>query len=153
MHDAMEVAEYVLSYCENEIKHPITNLQLQKFLYYIQGTNLLLTGKPMFDNDIIAWQYGPVVPDVYYYYSNYNSKEISNVSTDGKNFTKYEKKIIKSVVNKLIGVYIWDIVKETHKQKPWIDNERIRNKISTSEIKSWFEENRRNIWNVCQKKV
>lgn len=43
----------------------ITNLKLNKLLYYAQGAFLARTGKPLFDEKIEAWKYGPVVPSVY----------------------------------------------------------------------------------------
>ena len=43
----------------------ITNLKAQKLLYYAQGISLAKTGKPLFDEDFIAWQHGPVIPGLY----------------------------------------------------------------------------------------
>lgn len=154
MHDAMDVAEYVLYYCEHDKNNPITNLQLQKFLYYIQGANLVLNDEPIFDNDIVAWQYGPVVPDVYYSFSNFYSKKITGVSPERRDiFSENEIAVIEKVVNILINVDIWDIVNETHKQEPWKINERCRCKIFNGEIKSWFKDHWRQIWSVYQQAV
>lgn len=154
MHDAMDVAEYVLDYCEHEKKNPITNLQLQKFLYYIQGANLVLNDEPIFDNDIIAWQYGPVVPDVYYSYSNYYSKKITGVFPRRvDNFNENEIAVIEKVVDILINIDIWDIVNETHKQEPWIINQGCRCKIFCGEIKNWFKNNWGQIWSVYRQTV
>jgi uncharacterized phage-associated protein len=44
-------------------QHPISNLQLQKILYYIQKT-FLENGMVAFDDEIEAWKFGPVVPAV-----------------------------------------------------------------------------------------
>lgn len=35
MYSAMEITKYIINKCTKE-KHPISNLQLQKILYYIQ---------------------------------------------------------------------------------------------------------------------
>ncbi len=43
----------------------ITNLKLNKLLYYAQGVHLARTDTPLFGEEIEAWQYGPVVPSVY----------------------------------------------------------------------------------------
>lgn len=44
----------------------LTNLKLQKLLYYIQLHSLLKFGVPIFDEKIIAWKHGPVVETLYY---------------------------------------------------------------------------------------
>ncbi|MFL0194164.1 Panacea domain-containing protein [Clostridium sp. WILCCON 0269] len=118
MYDAMDIAEYVLNYCENELNKPITNLQLQKFLYYIQGYHLAEYKEPIFDNDIEAWAYGPVVPDVYYCYNANVSKKITGIEL-GAYIEPKDKDLINKVVNKLIDIPVWDLVDKTHKEEPW----------------------------------
>ena len=43
----------------------LTQMKTMKLLYYIQAASLVFTGKRMFDNDIVAWKYGPVVTEVH----------------------------------------------------------------------------------------
>jgi len=48
-------------------EHPISHIKLQKLLYFAQGIHLgAFEGKPLFNNRIEAWKFGPVVPDVYH---------------------------------------------------------------------------------------
>ena len=42
----------------------MSNMKLQKMLYYQQGFHLAYFGTPLFDEEIEAWMYGPVVPSV-----------------------------------------------------------------------------------------
>ena len=46
----------------------ITNLRLQKFLYFIQVFCLIKYDTPAFNEKIEAWPYGPVVPEAYFAY-------------------------------------------------------------------------------------
>lgn len=47
----------------------LTNLKLQKVLYYTWRDYYIQTGNRLFENDRFqAWKYGPVVPSVYYEY-------------------------------------------------------------------------------------
>ena len=63
-----DVADFFV-YLANQLEDDqISNLKLNKLLYYAQGTHLARTGKPLFENAIEAWQYGPVVPEVYQKY-------------------------------------------------------------------------------------
>ena len=122
-YDALDVAEYVLWYCENKLKTPITNLQLQKILYYIQGKSLELYNKPLFDNNIEAWDYGPVIPDVYYEYNRFIANPITGVvPIDTNLFDCDEVKLIESVVNNKFKINVWELVKQTHKETPWKKN-------------------------------
>lgn len=55
---------------EAEDADAISNLKLQKLLYYAQGCYLGLEGHPLFDENIIDWTHGPVAEEVYYRYRN-----------------------------------------------------------------------------------
>ena len=48
----------------------LTNLRLQKLLYYVQAWSLVMRRKPMFQDRIEAWVHGPVVPSVYRHFSH-----------------------------------------------------------------------------------
>ena len=74
-YNAIDLARYIISKCSKE-QCPISNLQLQKILYYIQVEWLSKNNEPLFNNDICAWQFGPVVPDVYYLYNGYGASKI-----------------------------------------------------------------------------
>lgn len=50
---------------DDEYIDPITHLKLQKLLYYAQGTHLAISGVPLFDENILAWEHGSVVREVY----------------------------------------------------------------------------------------
>lgn len=76
----------IVSYCSNK-KQPISNLKLQKILYYAWIDYYKRTGNALFLNDICAWQLGPVIPDVYYEFCSYAGTPIFesfDVSIDSK---------------------------------------------------------------------
>lgn len=43
----------------------LTNLKLNKLVYYAQVESIRENGSPLFDDAVEAWQYGPVEPAVY----------------------------------------------------------------------------------------
>lgn len=97
----------------------ITPLKLQKLLYYIQGMALRIYGKPAFSNSILAWQYGPVVEEVYQQYKGRNP--IDTPKTD------YEvcdglKKIIELVVSSYGQIEAGSLIDLTHDEDPWINS-------------------------------
>lgn len=51
----------VLAYIKKSFRTP-GRMQRQKILYYAQAWHLVWQGAPLFEEDIEAWQNGPVVP-------------------------------------------------------------------------------------------
>ncbi|MCD8213112.1 MAG: DUF4065 domain-containing protein [Campylobacter sp.] len=120
---ALDVARYILTKC-NKDGQPISNLQLQKILYYAQYEFLVNYGKPLFDDDFAAWKFGPVIPSVYYEYSHMGAFKI------GANYNDYNKildNMSENEVNELDNIIIdkrdinaWRLVDNTHKKgKAW----------------------------------
>lgn len=56
---------------------PISNLKLQKLLYYVQGWNLGLYREPVFYERIEAWVHGPVVPAAFHEYRHFGWNPIT----------------------------------------------------------------------------
>lgn len=64
MYRAIDIAKYVVTKCVRD-SHPISNLRLQEILYYLQKKYISI-GSQLFGDPIEAWEFGPIVPDVYY---------------------------------------------------------------------------------------
>ena len=60
-----DVAKYFLSLSDDSSGDYISNLKLQKLLYYAQGFHLAIFNKPLFNEPIEAWAHGPVVGSSY----------------------------------------------------------------------------------------
>ncbi|XVN40742.1 MAG: DUF4065 domain-containing protein [Rickettsia endosymbiont of Argas persicus] len=56
------VANYFLVLVDKEAWDSITQLKLQKLIYFAQGIHLALFDKVLFEEEIKAWKNGPVVP-------------------------------------------------------------------------------------------
>lgn len=157
MYTAMEIAQYVINYCIDRQK-PISNLKLQKLLYYIQAAFLVHNDRPCFEDNIENWRHGPVVSKVYSEYRKYCNSDICERQTEyyqlvirPKSTILYErfifnenciededKKIINKVVESLLPFGVWDLVERTHQEDPWlcdtIEGEVIKNEY----IKKYF---------------
>lgn len=112
MYAAMDLAKYIVSKCTKE-NVPISNLQLQKILYYIQKEFLHKRGTIAFNDSIEAWQFGPVVPRVYYFFSGAGSMPI--LMQYNIKIGKDDKKLIDSIVEEKRSLNPWEMVEDTHR--------------------------------------
>lgn len=79
-YESVHIAAYIINY-SNEIGSPVNNLKLQKLLYYVQAATLVKTNHRCFSSKIIAWKFGPAVPEAYHYYAEYGRDDIPNQET------------------------------------------------------------------------
>lgn len=118
----------------------ISNLKLQKLLYYAQGMYLALYGEPLFEDEIVAWQYGPVVETVYQKYKANGSDGIKNFVPPTENFSSNEEAVLQ-FTQKTFGQFsAWKLADMTHEETPWKDT-AINDVISRAAIKKYFEDN------------
>lgn len=106
---AREIACYVLKYCKKK-KKPVTNLELQKLLYFIQ-IELIRESKDIILDNFEAWRFGPVIRGVYYDYCINGPYPITDIFEENE---KFISKDIKKIIDKVIRTKIRKI-----KTKPW----------------------------------
>lgn len=90
IYTAIDIAKYIINKCTVD-KKPISNLQLQGILYVLQRSELQATGQSLFNDNIEAWKFGTVVPEVYYRFCGFGSMDIAmefTVNIEKEN-TKY----------------------------------------------------------------
>ena len=116
MYLALEIAKYIIDKCTKD-NCPISNLQLQKILYYIQR-EFLQQGEIAFPEEIEAWQFGPVVPEVYRQYCGFGALPIRmrymvRIELD-------DIRMINPIIEKKRILNPWDMVSDTHSSgKAW----------------------------------
>ena len=138
MYSAINIAKYIINKCI-ELNRPISNLQLQKILYYVQGEYIKLNnGKILFDDDIMAWKYGPVVPTVYYEFNQYSSSDI-DTEQENEVIENHVKNIIDPVIINKSMLSAWKLVEDTHNELPWKTSYQIgQDIIEISTMKDFF---------------
>ena len=115
---ALDIANKIISKTDLEHGDTISNLKLQKMLYYQQGFHLAYFGTPLFDEDIVAWQYGPVVPSVYKEYKSFESNSIST-SEEGISLSDDEEELFNNVYEEYNQFSAVALMKMTHEESPW----------------------------------
>jgi uncharacterized phage-associated protein len=71
MANVSDVANAFLWLDQQDDEGGVSNLKLQKLVYYAQGFFLAIFDRPLFEDRIEAWTHGPVVPALYHKYKNY----------------------------------------------------------------------------------
>jgi len=128
----------------------ITNLKLQKLLYYSQGHYLAEFGKELFQDDIVAWKHGPVVSSIYYQFRDLMAEGASDyigfsvVENDIYNHPRISNnKEQFDFFIKLMAYYNqyspWGLRNMTHKETPWLDTKN-GEVINKALIKEFFSQ-------------
>ncbi|MCM3412672.1 Panacea domain-containing protein [Metabacillus litoralis] len=122
------VASYLLSISKPGTSWSITPLKLQKLLYYCQGWHMAFSkGEPLFDENLEAWEHGPVAPEIYFKYKKHRYLTIPKETFENKTkkdksiFSKRQLEIINTVwesYGQFDGKYLEEL---THQEEPWLD--------------------------------
>ena len=113
---ALDAAKYIINRCIS-LGHPISNLQLQKILYFCQLAHIKLSGKMLFsDEQFEAWQFGPVVRSIYVKYCLYGGFVIDDNQTYQEPLVSFTETLNK-VVDKYSKASPWELVQESHRDR------------------------------------
>ncbi len=124
----------------------LTPLKIQKLLYYAQGHILANLGKPLFKEDFVAWQHGPVIKKIYESFKHLG-KEIIGFEVAGtdeydpvqllKDKKSYD--LLNHVMNYYNQYSPWKLRNMSHEESPW-KNTTLDMIISKASIKAFFSE-------------
>jgi len=119
MPTAHDVALYFVSLVDEEAGDSISNLKLQKLLYYAQGFNLAFYGNPLFSESIKAWMHGPVVPQVYHEYKDFGSGPIAVAPVNLDDYSDQVRSLLDDVYT-VYGQFTASKLRDlTHGEPPW----------------------------------
>jgi uncharacterized phage-associated protein len=118
---AQDVAEFFVQQVDQESGDNITNLKLQKLLYYAQGFHLAMRhGDPLFSESISAWKHGPVVRSVYLRYKHLGWQPIGRSSDfDADRFLPEVQEILRAVYETYGQFTATKLESMTHEEPPW----------------------------------
>jgi uncharacterized phage-associated protein len=134
-----DVANYFLAQSSDEAGDLISNLKLQKLVYYAQGCHLAVFDEPLFDEPIEAWLHGPVSPVLYQKYKSYESSGIPCPDeADFTVFTTKQRELLEEVYSVYGQFSAWKLRNMTHEEAPWKDTP-INFTISHGAMKSFFK--------------
>lgn len=119
--NVQDLAEYIITKCTVD-NRPITNLQLQKILYFIQVEFLQNFNQPAFNEEIEAWKFGPVVPEVYYRYSGYVGLPLYDDSEVELTYPSNYSDRVDRIITEKREISPWALVEESHnRNRSWYE--------------------------------
>lgn len=128
--DGRAVANFILDVCEAEGR-AISNLALQKIIYFCHVWSLVKLGKPLVKQKFEAWQFGPVLQYVYREFREFErdsitsrAKKVSPLSGEmeivGYDLDDDTTLFLRNVVLVYSGISVGNLVDLSHaKGGPW----------------------------------
>ncbi|MDP9961861.1 Panacea domain-containing protein [Chryseobacterium lathyri] len=124
MYNCFDIAKQFLKYAKEE-GIDVEPMKLLKLTYIAHGWHLGFYSKPLINNTIEAWKFGPVIPDLYHItkrfgFSNVDYDTISMRSSN--KLSENEEKFIKVIWENYKQFSGLDLSTKTHlKGTPWFE--------------------------------
>lgn len=96
-YDVRAIANFILDQGEVDAV-PISNLSLNKILYFLHGHYLATTGQPLVDEPFEAWEYGPVQREVYAQFRTFDDRPITSRAM-AIDFTTGHKSVVSQAID------------------------------------------------------
>jgi uncharacterized phage-associated protein len=131
-HDSRAVANYMLDLAADKKYLHITPMQILKLVYIAHGWNLGILNEPLIIDHVEAWQYGPVIPNLYRAFKKFGGNPITEKAKSlvfreiSSEFTENEATVIEQVFIE-------------YGQKSGIELSALTHKTDTPWYKIWFE--------------
>jgi len=133
---ALQIACYFLTRQDREDQ--ISNLKLQKLLYFAQGAFLARFGHRLFSDPLMAWEHGPVAVAVWREYRDFKSDAITPPADfDASALDPVVREILDEVYGTWGRYSAWTLREMTHRQGPWKDTAE-NQEIDLEAIRAFF---------------
>jgi uncharacterized phage-associated protein len=121
MIDCLNAARYfIMRAYEDGVEAEMTNMKVQKLLYYSQSLHLALYDEPLFEEEIQAWRYGPVCPHAYRFYSDFEAQQLPIPRKEALSELLPDKKeLLEEVWQYFGGYHAYRLSDMTHVEFPW----------------------------------
>lgn len=117
------LAEHIIAVA-NDNQRSITNLQLQKIMYFIVRNAMEVfqtreeIQQELYDEPFLVWQYGPVIESQYRRFRSYGSNPILEEFDQVEEYSGFNDRIIE-----YLDMDVFGLVYSSHSHKFWRENE------------------------------
>ena len=101
----------------NRTGSTISNLKLQKLVYYAQAWHLAIHGTSLFEEDFQAWVHGPVVPALHQEYKAFGWQPIQ--ADASANLPENVLSFLDEVAQEYSDCNGYELEQMTHAEAPW----------------------------------
>ncbi len=134
-----DIGRYFLAQIDEQAGDLISNMKLQKLVYYAQGVSLALHNRPLFSESLEAWTYGPVVPELFHIYKRYETGAIP--PPHDMDFSLYDSET-RELLDEVYAVFgqfsAWMLSNMTNDEPPY-KNTPAGQKISSETLRDYFK--------------
>lgn len=136
------VASHLLNIANRE-NVPLTPLKLMKLVYLCEGWSLAMRKDSLIKEEVEAWQYGPVIPELYQLIKQFRAAPVKQIGAFVEQMSDEQKRLIEAVFSAykhLTGIQLSDL---THQPgTPWsqVYKKNHSATIPTSKIREHFNE-------------
>ena len=123
MHSAIKIAKYFVDRANETDVKDMTLLKLIKITYIAHGWMLAIYNRPLISEDVEAWKYGPVIPELYREIKHFGKRRVDKLDDIYKaELDAEEESIVKQTYDKYSKFTAPQLVGLTHKEKtPWFN--------------------------------
>lgn len=116
------VSDYLVSKGRKRTGEAMTQLSLQKMLYFSQGWHLAIRSESLFTEEVRAWRHGPVVREIYSRFRHYGDREIGEeamLTQPDAILSKATMEFLDRIWDSYSGYTAPQLVGLTHREGPW----------------------------------
>ena len=81
MEKPLAIANAFIQLAQQTDARPLTQMKLQKLIFFAHGWNLALRDAPLVNEAFQAWKYGPVLPSAYHEFKSFGTLGIDRLGT------------------------------------------------------------------------
>ena len=141
MYDSLLISKNILELYKNDKKF-VTPMQLIKLVYLCHGWMLGLYNKPILKEDVEAWKYGLVIPNLYREIKKYKSHPVEEIKVQDNSIDGDSLDIIKQVYQKYGHFTGIELSMLTHqKDSPWDLAVKNGNTVISNDLIAYYYNN------------
>lgn len=146
MYNCFDIAKTFVDLAKEE-KRAVDTMKLLKLTYIAHGYYLGFFGKPLFNNEVQAWKYGPVIPALYHVIKRFGTGVVDSetLSLYSENeVSKDDRKFLKAVWRFYKNFNGLSLSSKTHQENtPWANTYtpyEMYKVIDNSEIEKYYRD-------------
>ena len=131
MYIAEQIANFFINISKDDLDYKMTNMQLNRLLYIAQLYYMHdHDGKPLFSDDIEAWEHGPVIYSIYKKYQNFENNVIDYLNS-GYDENEIDNKTSDFLIELYVSIskyrnsYLRDVIQHCSWRKYYCEGNRI----------------------------